>query len=66
VDQQVVDPHGAGALEGVPGRDDAEVDLEPVERLGDLVEQVGLDGVLDDRVALLGDAAEVLRWSRTS
>ena len=49
------------ALEVVVGRLDAEVALEPVEVVGERVDEVGLDRVLDDRVALLGDLAA---WAR--
>ncbi len=47
------------ALEVVLGRHDPEVDLEAQKLLLDLVEEVGLDGVLDDRVAVLVDAGAV-------
>ena len=60
VHQQVVDAGGAPPLERVVGGHDVEVALEPVERLDQLVDQVGRDGVLDDRVPLVRDAAEVL------
>ena len=53
VHEQVVDADGLAALEVVGRRHDAEVDLEAVQLVVELVEQVGLDGVLDDRVALL-------------
>ena len=50
------------------GRHDAELALEAVEVVVQLVDQVGLDGVLDDRVALLGDLVQLVhasdrRWS---
>ena len=62
VHQQVVDAHGAACpRRRCSAGTIAEVDLEAVERLGQLVDQVGLDGVLDDRVALLGDALGVAR-----
>ena len=51
------------------GGHDAEVDLETAELVGQLVEQVELDGVLDDRVALLRDLLDVdgrRRWRKGS
>ena len=61
--QQVVDADGLRALEVVAGRHDAEVDLEAVQLVDELVDEVGLDGVLDDRVALLGDRGDVVATS---
>ena len=55
VDQQVVDPHGGVALEGVGAHPDAEFGLETVEFGGDGVDEVGVDDVGDDGVALCGD-----------
>jgi hypothetical protein len=43
----------------VGGGHDAEVDLETAELVGELVEEVELDGVLDDRVALRRDLLDV-------
>ena len=60
VGQQVVDAHGVVALEAVGRRHRAEVVLEPQQVVGEGVEQVGLDGVGNDRVAQLGDAVDVL------
>jgi len=59
VHEEVVDPHGAGALEVVPGRSHVELALEAQQVVVEGVDEVGLDGVLDDRVPLLGDAVEV-------
>ena len=64
--QQVVDPHRPVALEAVVGRHGAEVALQPDQGLVELVDQVGLDGVLDDGVA--GDqfvTRVVPRWRST-
>ena len=60
VHQQVVDANGLRALEVVGRRHDPEVDLQAVELFDELVDQVGLDGVLDDRVALLCDRGDVV------
>ena len=66
VDEQVVDPHGAHALEEVVGRHGAEVVLQLEERLVDLVHQVRLDGVGEDGVAVLGDPREVVARGRAA
>ena len=48
VDQQVVDAHRAPALEAIGRRRDVELALEPLEIGDQRVDEVGLDGVLDD------------------
>jgi hypothetical protein len=60
VDQQVVDPDGVGALEVVPRRRDGELALEPEQVVVQRVDELGVDGVLDDRVAVRGDALDVV------
>ena len=55
VGEQVVDADGVVALEVVGGRHDAELVLEAVEVVDQRVDEVEVDGVGDDRVALLGD-----------
>ena len=59
VHQQVVDADGAGALEEVVGGHDAELDFEAAKVVVEGVDEVGLDGVLDNRVALLGDEPDM-------
>ena len=57
--EEVVHPHGAHALEEIVGRHRAQVVLQLQERLVDFVHEVGLDGVGEDGVTLLGDPGEV-------
>src|SRR5713101_9280504 len=57
--QQVVDPPGVLALEGVGRRHSPELGLQSTEVNGQVIDQVGLDSVGDDGVAVLGDASEV-------
>jgi hypothetical protein len=52
VDQQVVDPGGLEALEEIAGGHDAQVALELEQGLVDLVDEVELDGVVEDGVAV--------------
>ena len=59
MDEQVVHAHGVHPLEEVVGGDGAEVVLELEEGLVDLVDQVRLDGVGEDGVAVLGDPRQV-------
>ena len=57
--QQVVDAHGVGAFEAVGRGRGAQLALEPGQVLDQRVDLVGVDGVGQDRVALLGDASDV-------
>ena len=57
--EQVVDPQRLVALERVRRGLDLEELLEADQRVVELVDQAGLDGVLDDRVALLVDFLHV-------
>ena len=59
VDEEVVDPPGVEPLEEVVGGDGPEVALELEEGVVDLVDELRLDGVGKDRVAVLGDALEM-------
>ena len=52
VDQQVVDPDGGAALEGVVGRRDAQLVLEPLEVVVQGGDEVGAERVGHDRVAV--------------
>ena len=56
VGQKVVDAHGAGPFEGVAGREDTELPFQSGEVVEQRVDQIGVDGALDDRVALFADA----------
>ena len=60
VGEEVVDPRGRGALEGVVAGSGAELSFESGEVLGQFVEQRRVDGVLEDRVAVGLDPVEVL------
>ena len=52
VDEEVVDPRGVQALEEVVGGHDSERTFEAQQVLVQLVDQIGGDGVLDDRPAI--------------
>ena len=52
VSEEVVHPQRARSLEAVAGRLDIEVAFETGQAGRQFVEQVGLDGVLDDGVAI--------------
>ena len=59
VGQEVVDPDRPGALEVVVRRHDVEVTLQAGQFVDQCVDEVGLDGVLDDGVAVRRDAFDV-------
>ena len=60
VDEQVVDAERVEAFEEVVGGDGPEIALQGEQRLVDLVDELGLDGVGEDGVAVLGDALQVV------
>ena len=65
--EQVVDPERPGAFERVPGRLDVEERLEVEQRRSELLDEIGLDRVFDDRVAVLLEALGVdgeVAWRR--
>ena len=59
VDKEVVDPQRLRPLEVIGGGDDLELALEVGQVGGEVIEEVGRDGVLDDRVPVLLDALEM-------
>ena len=70
VGQQVVDAGGADPSKALAGRHDAELAFESVEVLVQGVDQVGLDGVLDDGVArprrsVAGGSSTSRPWPRS-
>jgi hypothetical protein len=60
VDQQVVDPDRRAALERVVRGHDSLLVLDPQQLGGEGFRELGLDRVLDDRVASAFDAGEML------
>ena len=62
--EEVVDPRGVEALEEVVGGDGAEIVFQLEKGFVDLVDEVGLDRVGEDGVAVLRDTPEVIREIR--
>src|SRR6202023_2186520 len=58
--EQGVDADGSGTLEAVVGRLDVEAVLEASQVGGERVDELGLDGALEDRVAVTVDGGDVL------